>query len=80
MRGFFASVSTGTCVLHNVLLDQYASTAHYPLMQTTTKTDRKIAALTAELTKRRAAGGTWADADVVALNDRINALCTEVAQ
>ena len=38
-------------------------------------TTKRITALQKELTKRRAAGGTYADADVLDLVACINALC-----
>ena len=81
MRGFFTSTFTSTPVLHNVLLDQSVSRAHYPLMHSTTKTTKRIAAMTKQLTAMRAVGLTYDLPEVQAVLASINALCsTEVGQ
>jgi len=82
MLGFFTSTFTSTPVLHNVLLDQYVSRAHCSLMQTaTTKTTKRIAALTKQLTAMRAVGLTYDLPEVQAVLASINALCNaEVGQ
>ena len=79
MLGFFASTFTGTPVLHNVLLDQYASATHSRFMKTTTT--KRIEQMTAKLTAMRKVGLSYDLPEVKALLAAINALCNaEVGQ